>query len=157
MKTACEQCPWRRSNQGKPSRGGFFRKDNLRRLWNQIRGASSGSDGGRQSCHLTDPSHLDHIEAGAKPGAKPRECPGSLIVVTRELKKLSDEHGVVTPESVDAYLARRKNGITKRGMRYWLIQRIHMALPPPFGDGPIPGDLAIDDPEIGLPTGLEDG
>ena len=76
MKTACDQCPWRRSNHGKPTRGGFFRKDNLRRLWGQLRGASPDSMGGRQSCHLTDPSHPDHIEAGAKPDAKPRECPG---------------------------------------------------------------------------------
>jgi len=157
MKTACEQCPWRRSNQGKPSPGGFFRKSNLRRLWNQIRGASPDSAGGRQSCHLTDPSHPDHIAAGAKPGAKPRECPGSLIVVIRELRKLSNEQSVVTPESMTAYLGRRKLGLTKRGMRYWVVERIGMPLPPPFGDGPLPGDLAIDDPEIGLPLAMEEG
>ena len=33
----CSDCPWRIANHGRRHPGGFFRKDNLRRLWNQIR------------------------------------------------------------------------------------------------------------------------
>ena len=48
-RTPCDQCAWRVANHGKRHPGGFYRKDNLRRLWNQIR------KGGRlQSCHPTD-------------------------------------------------------------------------------------------------------
>ena len=79
--TPCEQCPWRTANHGKRHPGGFYRKDNLRRLWNQIR------KGGIQSCHPTDPTHEDHRQyAGAKPGAKPLECIGSVILVLREMR-----------------------------------------------------------------------
>ena len=81
----CPGCPWRRRNHGKPTPGGFYRKDNLRRLWNQIRKGQ-----GIQSCHLTDPGHPDHVAAGAAPTAQPRECAGSIALVHRETRKIQD-------------------------------------------------------------------
>ena len=120
----CPQCPWRTANHGKRSRGSFYTKRNLRRLWNQIRG------GGKiQSCHLTDPSHPDHIEAGASPDAKVHECTGSIILVIREIDKLREiaQGEPVTPEHVELYLEQNPDGIKRRGMPYWLLQRIQFA------------------------------
>ena len=143
----CPQCPWLKANHGKRSKGGFYRKDNLRRLWNQVR------NGGRQqSCHLTDPSHPDHTAAGASPDAQPRECTGSIVLITREIEKLRDIAGPdqeVRPEHLSQYLKQNPKGITKRGMTYWLIQRIHLGGVPIMGAPPIPAldQALIDDTE----------
>jgi hypothetical protein len=147
----CENCPWRLANQGKRTPWGFYTKTNLRRLWGQIR-----RGGGQQSCHPTDPSHPDHIAAGAKEGSKARECPGSVILVLRELKDASNESSVLTPESMNAYLKTRKNGITKSGFRYWILERIQMGGVPYFGGPKLPS-VDVDDPEVGLPEELARG
>lgn len=150
MRTPCAQCPWRLTNQGKPHPHGFYTKANLRRLWNQIRG------GGRaQSCHLTDPSHPDHVAAGAKEGAQAQECPGSVILVRREVAQMADGGGVVRAEGVKRYLAVRRNGLTKPGVLYWCVQRI--ALAGTFvGGEPIP-EVDDHDAAIGLPEALRAG
>lgn len=147
----CVQCPWRLANQGKASPGAFYTKANLRRLWNEVRGG-----GAAQSCHLTDPRHPDHIAAGAKPGAKAQECPGSVILVLRELRELAGADGVISgePATVKAYHARRKYGLKKTGILYWAVQRIQMAKVKFFNaDGPLP-EVDVHDPEIGLPEAL---
>lgn len=142
-KTPCDQCPWRLSNQGKRSPGGFYTKTNLRRLWHQIRTADQGI---AQSCHLTDPQHPDHVAAGAPLNAKPQECPGSVIVVMRELQ-LVTELG-----SVEAYLeARGRRGLTAEGLMFWMIGRYQFGGVPIVGCGPKLPAVA-DDPEIGLPA-----
>ncbi len=150
LKKPCDQCPWRLSNQGKRHFGSFYSKKNLKRLWNQVRGG-----GGVQSCHMTDPSHPDHIRAGAKATSQPRECPGSVIVVNREIAQMANAENKVTDEGVMAYLKRRKKGITKHGVLYWVVQRIQMADVPFFG-----GSKMIevqDDPAIGLPADMREG
>lgn len=144
----CPQCPWRLSNQGKPHKFGFYTKANLRRLWNQVR-----RGGNQQSCHLTDPSHPDHVAVGAKPGAKPQECPGSVILVVREIRKLEVlGDGVIGAEdSIPRYLKENKKGLTKSGLLYWVAQRIQFAKVPMLNrDGPLP-DVDEHDAEIGLP------
>ncbi|MCY4121361.1 MAG: hypothetical protein OXG72_10630 [Acidobacteria bacterium] len=104
--TPCEQCPWRVANHGKRHPGGFYRKDNLRRLWNQIRKGSR-----LQSCHPTDAGHEDHRKyAGAKPGAKPLECIGSVILILREMRYADTLDGNTTagelsPTDFDRYMA----------------------------------------------------
>ena len=149
--TPCAQCPWRLSNQGKPHKFGFYTKGNLRRLWNQIRG------GGReQGCHLTDPSHPDHVAVGAKPGAKAQECPGSVIVVLREAKKMANADGRIEPEGVERYMATRRNGLKKNGIAYWLISRIQLGGVPIVGGPKLP-EVDVDDTEIGLPASLAEG
>lgn len=150
MKTkVCEQCPWRLTNQGKRHFGSFYTKKNLKRLWNQIR-----AGGGMQSCHLTDPTHPDHIKAGAKKDSEPHECPGSLLLVQRELWRMRGDNGIVDGDGVNRYLRERKNGITKKGIFYWLVQRIHMAGIPHVGGRPM---LDIpEDEEIGLPAYLRE-
>lgn len=147
----CAQCPWRKANQGKKHRHGFYTKANLRRLWNEIRGG-----GGVQSCHLTDPSHPDHIDAGAKPDAKAQECPGSVILVLREVRKMANPQGVIDTPGVERYLATRKQGLKKNGVLYWCISRIQMG-GVPFVGGPKMPVVNEDDPEIGLPPELEHG
>jgi hypothetical protein len=147
----CAQCPWRLSNQGRPHPFGFYTKANLKRLWNQVRG------GGRpQSCHLTDPSHPDHVAAGAKPNAVAQECPGSIVVVMREIKHLEAfGNGIVgTKEGIARYLKERKKGLKKTGLLYWIVQRIQFGKVPMFNaDGPLP-EVDVDDVEIGLPEEL---
>ncbi len=148
----CAECPWRLSNHGRRTSAGFYRKDNLRRLWNEVRGG-----GLPQSCHPTDPNHPDHVAAGAKPGSTPKECPGSVIVILREIRDIAGGNGGnVTPEAIDAYLARRKKGIkSPHGMMYWLISRYSMGATA-FGEGALP-NVDIDEPGIGLPPELASG
>lgn len=143
----CAQCPWRLENQGRPHESGFYTKKNLVRLWNQVRGG-----GNQQSCHLTDPSHPDHIKAGAKPGAKVQECPGSVILILRELRKMANPKGRI--EDPTMYLATRKKGLTRKGILYWTMARLTLGHTP-LGDGVLP---LVDehDQTIGLPEDLRD-
>lgn len=148
---ACDQCPWRRENQGKKHRFGFYSKTNLKRLWGQIR-----KGGGVQSCHLTDPSHPDHIAVGAKEGAAARECPGSVIVVLREVGKMADANGVVTGEALPVYFKRRKKyGLTRAGVLYWCVSRMQLG-GVPFIGGPKMIEVE-DDLSVGLPEVFEEG
>jgi hypothetical protein len=147
---ACEQCPWRLANQGTRHAAGFYTARNLRRLWNQIR-----KGGAAQSCHLTDPSHPDHVAAGAKPGATAQECPGSVVLVTRELNRIKRLAGgaAVDAPHLDAYRRERpKHGLTRRGLTYWLVQRIVFGR---LGGPPLPD--VEDDPAIDLPAELREG
>lgn len=147
LKTPCAQCPWRRSNQGKPHFGSFYTRANLRRLWNQIR-----NGGLQQSCHLTDASHPDHVAAGARESTTTQECPGSVVLVTRELQLVVKLGGTdrIEHDGIVKYGRVRKRGITKRGFQYWVVQRIAFAGKPFVGapaipDVPDPGD------EVGIP------
>lgn len=148
LRQPCAQCPWRLENQGKRHKGGFYTKANLQRLWNQVRGG-----GKPQSCHLTDSTHPDHVEAGARKDSTPRECPGSVIVVMREMKRMCDPgKSEITPRGLDRYFReRRRRGMTKRGVWYW-AERILLG-----------GALAravpkVEDSEaIGLPEELREG
>ena len=72
----CPRCPWRIANHGKRTPGGFYTKKNLQRLWSQVRRGLKP-----QSCHMTDPSHPDHVAAGAPLSAQVHECPGSVALV----------------------------------------------------------------------------
>lgn len=150
MKTACAECPWRLANQGKRHKFGFYRLSNVKRLWNQLR-----RGGGEQSCHKTDPSHPDHIATGTKPNAKAQECPGSVIVVLREVQKMADGN-TVSPESLKRYQATRKKGLTKTGILFWVVQRIQLAGAPFVGGAKLP-EVDVDDKEIGLPECLREG
>lgn len=144
----CSQCPWRKSNQGKRTPWGFFTAKNLRRLWNQIR-----SGGRPQSCHLTDPSNLDHVAAGAPANAKPKECPGSVILVLREVQRVVDIAAgePIEPEHIDQYLKERPKGLKKKGLLYWMIARIQMGKMPFMSEGELP-EVDVADVEIGLPA-----
>jgi hypothetical protein len=139
-KTACDQCPWRASNQGKRNSFGFYTKANLTRLWNGLRNGNS------QSCHMTDPSHQDHIAAGAKPGSTARECPGSIILITREIEAIAGEKKCIDNEAIDRYRETRRKGLTANGILYWIVQRIQMAGVPFIGGEKLPD--VKDDPEV---------
>jgi len=152
--TPCEQYPWQIANHGKRHPGGFYRKDNLRRLWNQIR-----KGGGTQSCHPTDPSHQDHRQyAGAKPGARPLECLGSVILVLREMRYADTLDGDTTAGELsvtdfERYMAetRQRQGLSRDGLLYHGFER---AMPRPFGDGtPLPAvaEELLDSPAYGRP------
>jgi len=141
MKSPCEHCPWRLSNHGKRTPWGFYTKANLTRLWNQIRRGGKG-----QSCHPTDPSHKDHIEAGAKPGANPQECAGAIILVRREFAAAADETGKINDETLARYKRDRKDGLTRSGLIYWLLSRLQLG-GTPFGQDKLP---EVNDDEPGV-------
>ena len=145
----CSACPWRITNHGKKNEWGFYTKANVRRLWNQIRGADRSGECHPQSCHPTDPGHPDHIAAGAKPGSVPKECPGSVILVYRELEKLKAiaDGKTIQPEHVDVYLKRHKDGLTKRGLLYWMMERMVYGGVPFIGGPKLP---AVDVNEEGI-------
>lgn len=147
LKRPCEQCPWRLENQGKRHFGSFYSKKNLTRLWNQVRRGE-----GIQSCHMTDPSHPDHIRAGTKATAEPRECPGSVIVVRREIEQMANAAHEVTHAGVTAYLKNRKRGLTKQGVLFWVISRLQMGGVPFIGGPKLPD--VDNDPAVGLPESL---
>lgn len=150
----CSACPWRITNHGRRSPWGFYTRKNLKRLWNQIRGASSDGECRPQSCHPTDPGHPDHIEAGAKPGSTPKECPGSVILVYREIEALiacseatATKPREITPEGIDKYVREYKDGLTKRGILYWVLERIAYGGKPFIGGPKLP---AVDINEAGI-------
>ena len=128
-----DDCPWRKSNHGKRHPGGFFRKNNLQRLWNQIR-----KGGGMQTCHPTDPSHPDHCTCGgAKKGSTEQECAGSVVLITRELRhadRLGREEPVINMNGATLYLteSRQRKGLTREGLLWFAFER---ALPRPIGMG----------------------
>ena len=122
MTKPCDQCPWRIANHGRRHSGHFYTQKNLRRLWNQVR------RGGRaQGCHLTDPSHPDHVAAGCSPDAKPQECLGSVALVVRELEHMQSlaPGDVITMAHVTKYLRQspRRLGLTREGLMWWLEVR----------------------------------
>lgn len=144
----CAQCPWRTENQGTPSPGGFYTRANLTRLWGQIR-----RGGGMQSCHLTDPSHPDHLAAGCSENAKARECPGSVLLVLREVAQMADAGGHVNEVGVRQYRAARRRGLTREGLLYWLISRIQLGGVPFLGGPKVP---EVDEDEgVDLPDYLK--
>lgn len=82
---ACAHCPWRVSNQGKPTADGFYTKANLRRLWSGLR------SGEAMTCHPTDP-RMNAFESAPRVSlsATTHECAGSMILVQRELVRVQD-------------------------------------------------------------------
>lgn len=153
MNNPCPQCPWRKANQGKRHFGSFYSKANLNRLWNQVR-----RGGKPQGCHLTDPSHPDHIKAGCSPDALTRECPGSVILILREIRamaKLAALPNHIDQQAIDTYLKRRKLGLTNQGIVYWLISRYQFGGAPLIGEPKLP-EVDANDPEIDLPDYLKE-
>lgn len=144
--TPCDRCPWRLSNHGRRTKWGFYTKRNRRRLWNGIR------RGNPQSCHPTDPSHPDHVEAGAKPGSEPKECPGAVIVAMRELQKIasySDDGETIDVDAWRAYQSDNPQGMTRDGLIYWGVERYQFAGMPFVGGKPLP-KVDLDDPRISV-------
>ncbi len=131
----CESCPWRIANHSKRTKWQFYTQANLRRLWNQIR-----RGGGAQTCHPTDPSHPDHIAAGAKPGAVKHECAGSVILVLKEFEKIKAIAGdqPISGEHVVRYRAENPDGLTDTGLAFWMVQRYQLGGTPLIGEAPLP-------------------
>lgn len=145
----CEQCPWRLANQGRPHPLGLYTKRNLTRLWNLIR------RGTPQSCHLAGPTRPGHAEAGCPPDPNVRECPGSVILVLREVRLLANGGGS-TAGSLDRYLKRRRRGLTRNGAGYWLSGRYLFGGIPHIGAGELP-EVDVDHAGVALPEYLAEG
>lgn len=137
--TPCADCPWRTRNQGRRHAKGWFTRRNLRELWARLRtGVGTG-----QTCHATDPSEPRPEGATAPPaGTEPAECAGALLLVQRELARLSK---VPTWEK---YAKANPLGLTTAGARWWALARCHFA-GTPLGGPPMPvveetSDVAYD-------------
>lgn len=74
----------------------------------------------------------------------------------REIKSMADENNVIGEGAVPRYLkARKKHGMTKTGLYYWLIERIKFGGVSYFGGPGVPH--VEEDPDIGLPEQLREG
>ena len=112
----CPGCPWRKSNHGKRSKHGFYTRRNLRRLWGEIRGG-----GGLQTCHLTDPTHPDHVDSGTPVDATPHECAGSVALAVREIEKF--ERIMRDGGTFMDYVRSGYAGMTREGLLYFAMGR----------------------------------
>lgn len=126
----------------------FYTQFNLERLWAGLR-----EGGTPQSCHLTDPGDEQHIDAGCPENATAQECPGSVVLMMRELRDLAGEDAHIDPADIDAYLARRPGGLTKPGLRYWIVRHLELGDEGMRPAPPLPR-ADIDHPDIGLPAYL---
>ena len=113
MTKPCSNCPWRKSNQGKPHPHGWYSVKNLRRLWSGLR--TSRAPG--MTCHPTDPNNDVPEGCRAAPeGSEAKECAGALLLVQRELGMLEKD--------LKGYLKTRgRRGLTKEGVAWWGISR----------------------------------
>jgi hypothetical protein len=77
--------------------------------------------------------------------------------VLREVEKMAGEKRHINGAGIDRYLDERKRrGLTQLGILYWVVQRIQFAGVPAMGGPKLP-DVDVNDAEIGLPKGLENG
>ncbi len=132
---ACKECPWRKSNQGKRTKGGFYTKANLRRLWAGLRtGEAPG-----MTCHGADPrgKAIDAEPVEDLGGESKVECAGALLLVQRELRKIEAD-----PSS---YPFRLRTALARRGAWWWGIGRCAMA-DTPMGGPSMP--VVEEDPDI---------
>lgn len=140
---ACQACPWRLENQGKPHPDGWYRPANLRRLWQGMR---RGAD---MSCHPTDPTNPVSVDAQAvgyrpAPGhSKVRECVGAHVVKQREFMRWHDDYG----GNISAYRKAHPNGLMRTGLLA-LAERYVFGGVPMIGGRPLPKPN-LNDPDIG--------
>ncbi|HEX7095684.1 MAG TPA: hypothetical protein VF183_07360 [Acidimicrobiales bacterium] len=109
---ACNACPWRLANEGKPHPHKFYASANLARLWKALR------RGGRMSCHPTDPrmAEFEGYEDTADRD-ETHECAGALTIVQREFslfQALSKEDPKAN--ALAAYRRLRPGGVTREGL-----------------------------------------
>lgn len=111
---ACGECPWRKSNKGKPSpkcEGATYRwysATNQRRLWSAIR------QGERMTCHPTDHANPPTLDGRRAPETiQTRECAGALILVQREIT-LAQE---LRDPLFKRYRRNRPHGLSLTGLR----------------------------------------
>lgn len=136
---ACDACPWRQSNQGKRTSGGWYTKANLRRLWN---GLKTGDAPG-MTCHPTDPDNPPSDEGKqAKPGAETHECYGALLLIAREVRLATELCETHQGDAFKEYRKLRPKGLNKWGMAHWIMR---WAAPTPFTGGVLPTEITEDD------------
>jgi hypothetical protein len=107
----CAQCPWRTANQGKRNAHGFYRKENLRRLWRGLRA------GERMTCHPTDPMMAEFSGYENTAGrAVTRECAGALILTQRELVRFQAAGEQADKAHTKDALVRYRSAVGSRAM-----------------------------------------
>jgi hypothetical protein len=142
----CAQCPWRTRNQTRRDRHGFYKLENLRRLWDGLR------DGERMTCHPTDPemAEFDGYEATAG-RERTRECAGALVLIQRELVRF--QTATTTARRGDA-LARYssvvgEHAMTREGIAAHLFTML--AGRTPLCGGVEVRNVDLNEPDIAMP------
>lgn len=118
-KQACNECPFRKSNQDKPHAAGWFDPENVTRLWRSIAHGSS------LGCHKFDsPDWTGFDELAALEGYKTpvnidgrKECAGTTGLIWREIKASADFN------TYEEYHAARPYGL-QRGAWAVVSQRL---------------------------------
>ena len=116
-KVACDDCPWRRSNAGRKTKGGWYTKKNIRRLWAGLR----SGDAPGMTCHPTDADHDTEDGSQAVPdGTQAKECYGSLLLVGREMNSFSGLcETAAAGQGFKLYKSLRPKGLTRYGLMHW--------------------------------------
>lgn len=140
--TPCPECPWRKSNRGQAHPLGWYKVNNLHRLWNGIRTATAPG----MTCHMTDPNVERPVgEHELHEDTEVQECAGAIILIARENEALSEAGG-----DPKIYRQGRLKPLTKDGLQHWMMGRIAFG-GTMFGTGdPLPKEMA-DDPDIQRP------
>lgn len=117
----CQECPWRRSNVGRPAPEPYedsYTRDHHVRCWSDV------ADGQLSGCHLTAPGDLfpmgsdpRWVEGGYKAvpnHAQPRECAGSVVAALREVRR------VIQAGSIERYVKENPQGMSAEAAGKWL-------------------------------------
>jgi hypothetical protein len=147
---ACAHCPWRTANHGKRNPHGFYRKENLRRLWRGLRA------GERMTCHPTDPLMAEFSGYEDTAGRQmTRECAGALILIQREIARFQVAGQQADVAHTKDALRRYRTAVGSSAMSAGGLAEIAwIAL---TGGGLSPGSLAmrtmnLNEPGIGMPN-----
>lgn len=125
MATPCKTCPFLIENQDRKHASGWYKKSNLKRLWNGLR----RGDAFGMICHSTDPNAIDYGGEKSIAAGHERECVGANTLIQVELNHLA------AASSLRDYRHRHPRGLTRSGAIHW-VERICFK----------EGDMEIGDP-----------
>lgn len=119
-KQSCNECPFRKDNQGKPQSAGWFEPENVTRLWRAI------AHGSTLGCHKFDSPEITGFDELAKlDGYKTpvningrKECAGTTGLIWREIEAAENY------DTYEEYHAARPYGL-QRGAWAVVYQRLN--------------------------------
>lgn len=116
----CDTCPFLVGNHGKKHPAGWYRRANIRRLWDGLRTAKAPG----MVCHSSDPDSVTYGSIKAiHPDVKKRECAGALILI---IKHVNDAGKFKVFRD---YQRQHAKPLTLRALRYWVDRYVFMQLP----------------------------
>lgn len=115
----CATCPWLKENHNKEHPAGWYKIENLKRLWNGLR----KGDAPGIVCHSTDPKNIEY--GGDKeitPGHE-SPCAGAMILMINHVNEASKT-------DMKEYKSRHSLPLTKGGIAVMIEKALSGQLPP---------------------------